>query len=413
MKRIVHYSIEEDGRKRVQSISAPLIEDKIELMENTGFIDADYTDPMNIDGKKIELYYNSDLQVIEVEYSNITFEDLTPVEQVKYLKEENQSLREEMLLTQDCLMTLDMILLELTGESEDDEDNETEEPDENEGEGEDENTDSTEPTNPGEGSGEDVESPVDPEPELPEPFDLVKSIEDAKDGDTIVVTEDVSLESEIYMNKQLTINLNGHKIESKKDAFASRSGKCDVTFVGEGEIRGGTGGSYTAIKSSAGKFTLAGNIKCSVGGDENNEGNSCIYVSATGEIYISNGYYSTDAAWSNHYYVLNKKNGSNGIILVTGGTFENYDPSNGDDVDAGTFVAEGYVVTQVDNTYVVSKQEDDKKDPEEVVESEDVELKDETNSEVNEDSGVTEDISNVDADVTETVDNENNVGGEE
>lgn len=407
MKRIVHYSIEEDGRKKVQSISAPLNEDKVELLENTGFIDADYTDPMGIEGKKIELFYNSDTQVIEVEYSDITFDDLTPVEQVKYLKDENQSLRDELSLTQDCLMALDAALLELGGDDSSDEDPDTPE-------NPDENPDSSDPENPGD-SGSD-ETPEDPQPEVPEVFDLVKAIDDAKDGDTITLPEDVNLDSEIYMNKQLTIDLNGHKIESKKDVFASRSGKCDVIIVGKGEIRGGTGGSYTAIKASAGKFTLAGDIKYSVGADENNEGNTCIYVSATGEVDISDGYYSTDAAWSNRYYVLNKKNGSNGVILVTGGTFENFDPTNGDDVDAGTFVAEGYVVNKVDNTYVVTKQEEVKNDTEEDNKSEDVESKDETNNENNDTSEVVKDETDVDDSTienTETTDEETNVGGNE
>lgn len=407
MKRIVHYSIEEDGRKKVQSISAPLNEDKVELLENTGFIDADYTDPMGIEGKKIELFYNSDTQVIEVEYSNITFDDLTPVEQVKYLKDENQSLRDELSLTQDCLMALDAALLELGGDDSDNEDPDTPE-------NPDENPDSSDPENPGD-SGSD-ETPEDPQPEVPEVFDLVKAIDDAKDGNTITLPEDVDLDSEIYMNKQLTIDLNGHKIESKKDVFASRSGKCDVTIVGKGEIRGGTGGSYTAIKASAGKFTLAGDVKYSVGADENNEGNTCIYVSATGEVDISDGYYSTDAAWSNRYYVLNKKNGSNGVILITGGTFESFDPTNGDDVDAGTFVAEGYVVNKVDNTYVVVKQEEVKNDTEEDNKSEDVESKDETNNENNDTSEVVKDETDVDdstTENTETTDEETNVGGNE
>lgn len=407
MKRIVHYSIEEDGRKKVQSISAPLNEDKVELLENTGFIDADYTDPMGIEGKKIELFYNSDTQVIEVEYSDITFDDLTPIEQVKYLKDENQSLRDELSLTQDCLMALDAALLELGGDDSGDEDPDTPE-------NPDENPDSSDPENPGD-SGSD-ETPEDPQPEVPEVFDLVKAIDDAKDGDTITLPEDVDLDSEIYMNKQLTIDLNGHKIESKKDVFASRSGKCNVTIIGKGEIRGGTGGSYTAIKASAGKFTLAGDVKYSVGADENNEGNTCVYVSATGEVDISNGYYSTDAAWSNRYYVLNKKNGSNGIILVTGGTFENFDPTNGDDVDTGTFVAEGYVVNKVDNTYIVVKQEEVKNDTEEDNKSEDVESKDETNNENNDTSEVVKGETDVDTSTTEnveTTDEEINVGGNE
>ena len=75
MKRIVTFSTEKDGRKRVQSISAPVNENKIDnLSNNMGFIDAGYTDPAPVEGKKIALYYNSDSELIEVEYSDIEFE---------------------------------------------------------------------------------------------------------------------------------------------------------------------------------------------------------------------------------------------------------------------------------------------------------------------------------------------------
>ena len=69
MKRIVRFSIETDGRKRVQSISAPVDETKIDtLSENMGFIDAGYTDPAPVEGKKVELFYNSETEILEVEY---------------------------------------------------------------------------------------------------------------------------------------------------------------------------------------------------------------------------------------------------------------------------------------------------------------------------------------------------------
>lgn len=397
MKRLVHYFIEDDGRKKVQSISAPLDETKIELLDNTGFIDSNYSDPMPIDGKKIELYYNSDTQLIEVEYADILFEDLSPLEQVAYLRKENESLKDELSLTQDCIMALDEIILGLTEEDSE------EEPDE----GEDCTEEPEEPI--------ETPNPVDPLPEeteTSEVFDLVKAVEDARDGDTLVLTSDVNLESELYMNKTLTIDLNGHKIESKQDVFGSRSSKCNVTFVGEGEIRGGTGGNYVAIEASAGQFTIDGNIKCSVGHDANNEGNSCIYVSGTGKIYINNGEFSSDVPYNGKYFVLNKKNGSNGIIEVTGGTYVNYDPSNGDDAEGGTFVAEGYVANMEIGDdgikYIVVKDESLKNDVEEVESSKDVESKDEIVEGNNEQPEVTESGSD-----TISTENETNVGGNE
>ena len=111
MKRIVHFSIETDGRKRVQSISAPIDETKIDLSENMGFIDAGYSDPEMIEGKKVTLYYNSDTELVEVEYSDITFDDLTPVEQIEYLKKENTQLKSDNQLAQDAVMELYELML--------------------------------------------------------------------------------------------------------------------------------------------------------------------------------------------------------------------------------------------------------------------------------------------------------------
>lgn len=105
MKRIVTFSVETDGRKRVQSISAPLDETKIDtLSENTGFIDAGYVDPAPVEGKKAELFYNSDTEIVEVEYSDIEFEDLDPISRIAALKNENAQLKADNELTQEALM---------------------------------------------------------------------------------------------------------------------------------------------------------------------------------------------------------------------------------------------------------------------------------------------------------------------
>lgn len=114
MKRIVTFSIEEDGRKRVQSISAPVDETKIDtLSDNMGFINSGYVDPAPIEGKKILLYYNSETEVVEVEYSDIQFDDLDPISKIVALKLENDSLKAtnaqlgaDNELTQEAIMEL-------------------------------------------------------------------------------------------------------------------------------------------------------------------------------------------------------------------------------------------------------------------------------------------------------------------
>ena len=119
MKRIVTFSVEPDGRKKVQSISVPVNENSIErLSESTGFIDAGFVYPESVEGKKVSLYYNSDTQLIEVEYSDIQFEDLDPMEQIKVLKAENEALiaknvqlEADNLTTQDAVMEMYELML--------------------------------------------------------------------------------------------------------------------------------------------------------------------------------------------------------------------------------------------------------------------------------------------------------------
>lgn len=119
MKRIVTFSVEADGRKRVQSISAPVDETKIDnISGNMGFIDSGYTDPEYAEGKKAVLYYNAETQLIEVEYSDIQFKDLDPMAQIDYLKAENEALtaknkqlEADNLMTQDAVMEMYEIML--------------------------------------------------------------------------------------------------------------------------------------------------------------------------------------------------------------------------------------------------------------------------------------------------------------
>lgn len=119
LKRIVTFSKRlEDGKFIVNSISAPVDDDSISDLisgnPNVGFIDANYTDPIEIEGKKIEMTYNPSQHIIEICYVDITFDELDPHAKIAYLKKENAELRqenerlkEENLLTQDALFEVD------------------------------------------------------------------------------------------------------------------------------------------------------------------------------------------------------------------------------------------------------------------------------------------------------------------
>ena len=80
-----------------------------------------------------------------------------------------------------------------------------------------------------------------------------------------------------------------------------------------------------------------------VGSDASGSGNSVV-ESNGGNIVIEGGFFYTNYNWRGFYYVLNQKNNNPGTITVKGGTFVNYDPSQGDDNLGGSFVADGYSV---------------------------------------------------------------------
>lgn len=114
-----------------------------------------------------------------------------------------------------------------------------------------------------------------------------------------------------------------------------------VTIEG-GTYNGGEGGNNLCVAAVGGTVVIKDGT-FTVGGDANSYGNSVIY-SIGGDVVIEGGFFYTDYKYDGKYYVLNKNNSTNGTITVKGGTFVNYDPSNGDDNLGGNFVADGYKV---------------------------------------------------------------------
>lgn len=344
MKRLVTFYVDANGRNRVQSISAPMPTDEISLdLDPTmfGLIDEEYTDPILIDGKKIELYYNAITQMIETEYVDIGYEDLSPQEKIEFLKEENANLKAELELTQMALFELDWMINGGTEEEIPEEELPEENPEE----------DIPVENIPEEVPPTDVETPVETPEEIPEDeinFDLVAAIEDAEENTVIKLPKDVHLTEEISIKKAITIDLNGHNITSDKGVFIVRSVNGVLSIIGEGLVRGGSGDSYTAITVSTGKAYLEGG-EYQVGGDADNLGNATIYASGSGEVYVDGGVYSSDCEWQGKYYVLNKKDKSEAVLVVTGGKFINFNPGDNGSEGTGTnFLAEGYTATEIE-----------------------------------------------------------------
>ena len=128
MKRIVTYRVV-DGKNKISSISAPISENKIDfeklLEDGYGLIDADYSKPLSIPGKKMELYYDAETQTIECEYFDLEFSDLPPMTQISQLNEqltavtkENKSLTNSVKTLKSDNKTLNSTIDELKAQNE-------------------------------------------------------------------------------------------------------------------------------------------------------------------------------------------------------------------------------------------------------------------------------------------------------
>ena len=215
-----------------------------------------------------------------------------------------------------------------------------------------------EPEKPSENEGED-NSPVsgvtgngsDKPTETPK--SIIELYNNAKTGDILVLEKDEDLDDALVIEKDVVINLNGKTIRSKKDVFKVKS---NLDINGDGVIRAGTeaGDNVAVYVYTNGNVTINGG-EYSVGADAQGSGNTTIYINGKGNCVINGGKFSTDVPYNNKYYVLNVNNSATGKFIVKGGTFVNYNPTNGDDVLKCSFVADGYQsVDNGDGTYTVS-----------------------------------------------------------
>ena len=116
----------------------------------------------------------------------------------------------------------------------------------------------------------------------------------------------------------------------------------NLTITG-GYYDGGEGGDNRCIQVNKGATVTIKDGTFTVGGDATGLGNSVVLCNG-GTVVIEGGFFYTDYAYRNFYYVLNQQNNNPGTITVKGGTFVNYNPANGDDNLGGNFVADGYSV---------------------------------------------------------------------
>lgn len=190
---------------------------------------------------------------------------------------------------------------------------------------------------------------------------LQGAINAASDNATIVLQDDVVLDTCITISKTITLDLAGNTIsnteavwdnEGKIWSLVRVEGNGNLTLTGDGTLRALEDDCYAVDIVDGGQCTIengtyVGNIHA-------------VYV-FNGSLIVNGGTFSVQQKYSTERpdeYVLNcydaNYNNKSASITVTGGTFANFDPSNCYAEGEGTnFCADGYVSVQNGDQYVV------------------------------------------------------------
>ena len=176
-------------------------------------------------------------------------------------------------------------------------------------------------------------------------------------GGDVTLTKNYEITSPIYVNENVTLNLNGFAITNKVDNASTDvivvAEGATLTINGEGTIEAVSGNDGYAIIADGAVVINGGTFKA--GKDENGEANAVVYVRGEGKAFVNGGYFPNENA-SN--YVLNKRDADKAttVIEVRGGKFVGFDPANSPSENpAENFVAEGYYSNEVEaNVFVVS-----------------------------------------------------------
>ena len=154
---------------------------------------------------------------------------------------------------------------------------------------------------------------------------------------------DMTINESFRVENSLAINLNGHKLSYEgNDIMIRVDNGAKLTFNGPGEV---VSTDYIASVNKGGEIY--------VNGGSYTGSTTCFNVNG-GSLYITGGTFN---AWNEEYkgvYTLNLKDGTNGVIKVTGGSFYKYNPGvSSSEAPEANFVPEGYSSVQVGDNYVV------------------------------------------------------------
>lgn len=172
-----------------------------------------------------------------------------------------------------------------------------------------------------------------------EPIEKPSNTENYPTSDGQYISEALVFTSGVHVLKDLIIICDS---DDRAAIYAEGAGT--VIIIESGVYYGGTNGSSApAVYARDGATVIINGGSFYTG-----EGNATVYAKNYAYVEINDGSFMALAPWQNNYYVLNLADNTNSKILVKGGMFRKFDPSNNySENPCVNFVAEGYRVVPV------------------------------------------------------------------
>ena len=185
---------------------------------------------------------------------------------------------------------------------------------------------------------------------------LQAAIDAAQDGDTITLLTDVEQNTQLTINKNITLDLNGKTIKNTQDiwgdntvAILSITNGAKVTITGDGAIDAKENDCYT-INVVKGDLTI-----------ENGTfyGNISVVQVQEGTLSVKGGTFDLHQKWEGSSKYLfncidNAYASGSANVAISGGTFVGFDPSASPEGEGTSYLAPGYAPTDNgDGTYGV------------------------------------------------------------
>ena len=178
-------------------------------------------------------------------------------------------------------------------------------------------------------------------------------------GGSVALEADIDAPTAVEVKVDTELDLNGKTITIKEDTVGDGVFKVTdgtLTINGKGTINGlgKNAWSMAVWATDNGKVIINGGYYTNVGAFSENDGQhfDLIYASGNGQVEINDGEFICETpAWTLN---IKDKDRATASIVVKGGKFHGFDPSNSIAEGEGTnFVAPGYKVVESDGIFTV------------------------------------------------------------